>query len=281
MLRIVFGMMFALCSMDALADAPAPASVPAERGVPSKPLDGEPTLAKIEASATLRVGMAVNAPWVMHDSKGELIGFEVDIAKKIAADMGWKLQLVATSWPRLITDLRTDRFDVVISGLSITPQRARDVQFSQAYGGYGITLVVNRHRFPQGGLSDVAAATHARIGARKGALTVDFARVALPGADIVEVDDEEAAIADLRSGKLDAYVGEAALPHLLGSIYPDELRALDADVIARTAHGFAMRPGDRGLQRVLDAWIVFAQASGWLKSREEYWLGGTQWADQL
>lgn len=289
MMKILFALALSCLCTAAVAQSTVPvapaktavAQIPASpAGKSSMPLEGEPTLAKIDERGTLRVGVAVNAPWVMHNENGDLTGYSIDIANKLAASMGWKLEFVPTSWPRLMLDLRTDKFDVIISGLSITPQRARFVQFTTPVGEYDIDAVVNRHKFGKVNLAEFANKTHAKVAVRKGELTVDFARSALPNADLVEIDDEDAAIADVRSGKLDAYVAEAPMPHLLQKMYPDQLRALD-DPIARTAHGFAVRKNDIGLMRVLNAWIVFEQASGWLKERSLYWFEDTTWASVL
>jgi len=74
---------------------------------PMLPLGGTSTLARIEAGKRLRVGVAINAPWVMHDKNGELFGYLIDLARKIGEDMGRRVEIVTTSWPRLLYDLRT------------------------------------------------------------------------------------------------------------------------------------------------------------------------------
>jgi polar amino acid transport system substrate-binding protein len=250
-----------------------PATAPAAKL--ALPLTGTSTLAKIGQAKLLRVGVAINAPWVMHDRNGELFGYSIDLARKIGEDMGWRVEIVTTSWPRLLYDLRTDQFDVVVPGLSITPQRALLAHFSQPYGEYDIAVVMNRARYPKGGTRELAAAVH------KGTLTADIARSRLPQAEIVEIDDEEQAIADLRAGKFDGYAAEAPTPLLLEKIYPKQLRALVADPLARSAHGLAVRLDDRDLLDVLNAWIVDRQASGWLNERETYWFETTDWASQL
>ena len=276
-----------LASALAFADAPAKAksTVAAVAAKPAKadyiPLTGTSTLAAIEKSGVLRVGIAINAPFVMHDKDGQPIGYSVDVARRLAAAMNWKLQLVETSWPNLTTGLRTNDYDVVVSGLSITPQRALHVQFTDAVGVFDIDAVVSRSKLAKGGLADLRKLAHAKVGARKGELTVEIARNALPNADIVEVDNEASAIADLDSGKLDAYVAEAPLPHVLAKIHSDKLRALDMDPLARTAHAFAVRLHNADLLRVLNAWITYERTSGWLKSRDDYWFTGTDWAAEL
>jgi len=116
---------------------------------------------------------------------------------------------------------------------------------------------------------------------RAGTLNADFAHAGLPAADIVEVDDEPQAIADLREGKYDALVAEAPAPKLIAQMFPEQLRALDGAPLARTAHAMAVRRGDNDLADVLDAWIIEAEASGWLKSRGDYWFDSTDWIGKL
>ena len=284
MAKIVLSILVACFALVANAQSgnadSAPASATHGKRAKIEPLTGEDALTRIDARGTLRVGVAVNAPWVMHDKSGELAGFSVDVAKKLAADMGWKLELVTTSWPKLLLDLRTDRYDVVISGLSITPQRARLAHFTNAYGEHEIGLVVNRAKYPAGNTAAFATAKP-RIGARAGTTTFDAAKLAFPNGEIIAVDDENAAILDLRAGKLDGLVSESPGPKLLATLYPDELREPEGEPISRTAHGMAVRRGESDLSDVLDAWIVQSKASGWLKARSDYWFEGVDWVGQL
>ena len=259
--------------------ASAAAAKPAHKA--RLPLTGVPTLDRIQASGILRVGVAVNPPWVLHGKDGQLIGYSIDVARRFAADMGWKLELHPTSWPKLLSGLRMNRYDVVISGLSVTPQRALRVRFTRPYGEYDIGLVVNRARLGAG-MDDPAKATAGRrIAVLKGTLNVGIARQSLPSAKLVEVDDDQQAIADLRAGKVDGLVAEAPLPGLLAQVYPRQLALSGGHPLGRTAHAMAVRSGDRDLADVLNAWIVQNQAGGWLKAREHYWFEGTGWAPQL
>lgn len=279
------GFTFATSAASAQApSSPAPAATAvasSHKHVARMPLTGMPTLAKIRQSGVLRVGIALNAPFVMHDKDGQPIGYSVDLARQLATSMGWKLKLVETSWPNLMSGLRSNEYDVVISGVSITPQRALWAQFSQPVGEFDVDVVANRGKFPSGGTAALGKLADARIGARKGELTVDYARDAFPGRTVVAVASEAAGLADVTSGKLDAYVAEAPLPQVAAAVHPDKLRVLDGAPLARTAHGIAVRVGDSGLLRVINAWIVYEHASGWLKARDEYWFKGTSWGTQL
>lgn len=272
----------------AYAQSPAPtksaAASPAKdapRAAKRASLTGTPALVRIERDGVLRVGVAINAPWVMHDRDGKLMGYSIEVAERFAKAMGWKLQLVETSWANLLTGLRSNDYDVVISGLSITPQRARLVQFSDPIGEFDVDVVVNRGSFPSGELPELARLPQARVGALAGTLIAEFARSGLPAAQFVAFEDETAAIADLREGKLTAYVAEAPLPLALERTYPGQLRVLRGDPLARTAHGLALRVDDTSLLRVLNAWITFERTSGWLAARSAYWFEGAEWGSRL
>ena len=69
----------------------------------------------------------------MRNRNGELVGFEVDVATKVAADMGVDLESVPTSWDGIIPALIAGKFDVIIGGLSVRPQRNLTINFTIPY----------------------------------------------------------------------------------------------------------------------------------------------------
>ena len=88
------------------------------------------TLAELKKRGKLRVGVSMIVPWAMHDKDGNLIGFEIDVAKKIARDLGVEVEFYPDEFRYLIPDLLDNRFDVIISNLSISTNRAMQVNFS-------------------------------------------------------------------------------------------------------------------------------------------------------
>ena len=76
-----------------------------------KDLVKQSSIEKIIRSGKMRVGMSTFVPWAMQDKKGEWIGFEIDVAKKLAEDMGVKIEFVPTKWEGLIPSLLTGKFD--------------------------------------------------------------------------------------------------------------------------------------------------------------------------
>ena len=79
---------------------------------------------------SIRVGMSVFKPWAFRDKNGQYIGYEIDVAKKLADDLGVKLQLVPTAWDGIIPALQAGKMDVIIAGMSVTAKRNLKINFS-------------------------------------------------------------------------------------------------------------------------------------------------------
>src|SRR5688572_23765604 len=97
-------------------------------------------------TGTLRVGVTLFAPWATRGADGELMGFEVDVARQLAADMGIKAQLLAYDVDRLVPALESGEIDIIAAGLTITPERALHVNFSNPYAESGIGLATHVER---------------------------------------------------------------------------------------------------------------------------------------
>jgi len=93
----------------------------------------------------LRVGMEAGyQPFEMTDEKGNLVGFDVDMAKLMAKAMGVKLKLVNTAWEGIIPALLTKKFDIIMSGMTILQKRNLKVNFCEPYYYIGQCLLIQR-----------------------------------------------------------------------------------------------------------------------------------------
>jgi len=104
----------------------------------------ESTLEQALRRGVLRVGMSTFVPWAMKDKTGKLIGFEIDVATRLAKDMGVKVEFVPTKWAGIIPALLTGKFDVIIGGMGMLPKRNLKVNFSVPYDYSGMSIVANR-----------------------------------------------------------------------------------------------------------------------------------------
>ena len=239
------------------------------------------TLATIQKQGALRVGVAVNAPWVMRDKSGQWVGLEVAYVRQLAKDMRWKIELVPTTWASAIDDLRDGHFDVLASGLSVTPQRALLLKYSESYGSFSLGLVVNRKALGTDDLQALETGSEHRIGVLSGTVTAATTKTWLGNSEVVEISDESQALKDVRNGKLDGLLAEQPLPDAFAKAYPDQLRTLDVSTFGKTAHAFAVRRNDQDLADVINAWLVYEQAAGFIVDREKFWLEIAAWVELL
>jgi polar amino acid transport system substrate-binding protein len=239
------------------------------------------TLASIQKRGELRVGVAINPPWVMRDKSGQWIGLEVDYVRQLAKDMRWKIELVPTTWSTAIDDLRASHFDVLASGLSVTPQRSLLLKYSDTYGNFSLGLVVSRKALGEDDLHALETGSKHRIGVLSGTVTAATSKTWLGNSDVVEISDEGQALQDVRNGKLDGLVAEQPLPDAFAHAYAEQLRTLDVSIFGKTAHAFAVRRNDQDLLDVINAWLVYEQASGFIADREKFWLESTAWVELM
>ena len=99
-------------------------------------------LEQVQDRGTLRVGLGLFPPGSACNADGELVGFEIDVATKVAADMGVEIEFVPTNWNYIIPSLIAKEFDI-ISGMTILPHRSLKVNFTAPYNATGIYLVAN------------------------------------------------------------------------------------------------------------------------------------------
>ena len=94
----------------------------------------------IQKNGEIVVGVSILPPWVMKNKKGGFVGFEIDIARQLATDMGVKIKFKEYQWSQMIPALRKGEIDIIASGLSITPHRALKIDFSNPYSSSGYSL---------------------------------------------------------------------------------------------------------------------------------------------
>jgi polar amino acid transport system substrate-binding protein len=239
------------------------------------------TVEQVIKRGILKVGMSTFVPWAMKDKTGKLIGFEIDVATQLAEDMGVKVEFVPTKWAGIIPALLTGKFDVIIGGMSIRPDRNLKVNFSIPYDYAGQSLVANK-KLAAGFTSlqdfnrpDVV------IAARLGATSADAANKFLPKAEKRFFDDEAQVIQEVVNGRAHAAVASAPLPAFQALKYPDKLFMPFPGTFTKEPIGFAVRKGDIDTLNYFDNWIRVTEAKGWLTERKHYWFETKEWESML
>jgi len=240
----------------------------------------ESTLEQILQRGALRVGMSTFVPWAMKDKTGKLIGFEIDVATRLAEDTGVKIEFVPTKWAGIIPALLTGKFDVIIGGMGIRPNRNRKVNFSIPYDTTGMAIVA--HRELAAGFKTLKDFNHSDviIALRLGSTAVTAAKKYIPKAKLRMFDDESQAYQELVNGKAHAVVGSAPRPAYEALKYQEKLFLPFDGTFTREPIGFAMRKGDFDTLNFFNNWIRVVEAEGWLAERKHYWFGTRDWEDQ-
>lgn len=253
-------------------------TLPVMAGKLQNQLVAESTIDQVMRRGVLRVGMDTFLPWAMKDKKGELVGFEIDVARRLAADMGVKVEFVPTKWAGIIPALLTGKFDVVIGGMGIQTKRAMKVNFTIPYDYSGMAIVA--HKEKAAGFSSLADFNKAdvEIACKLGTTAATAVKKYIPNAKLRLFDDEAQAYQELRNGNVSAVVGSSPRPAYEAIKYPETMfLPLDSD-FTKEPIGFAVRKGDFDTLTFFNNWITIVSHEGWLVERHHYWFGTKEWS---
>ena len=238
-------------------------------------LVAESAIEQIAKRGVIKVGMDVFVPWAMKDKKGELIGFEIDIAKKVAKDMGVKIEFVPTKWSGIIPALITGKFDVLIGGMTITTQRNLKINFTRPYYYTEQGLMAHKKKAAGFKVADFNS-PDVTIAARLGSTAAVAAKQQFPKAKLRLFDDEPAAVQELRNGNVHAMVSAQPLPSSTALEYPDTIMVYD-EVMMLEAIGIGVRKGDHETLNLINNWIEINRNNGWIQGKYAYWFKSQDW----
>ena len=250
--------------------------ISASAGELQKQLIAESTIETIIKRRVLRVGMSTFVPWAMKDKTGKFIGFEIDVATRLAKDTGVEVEFIPTKWDGIIPALLTGKFDVIIGGMTIRPDRNLKVNFTIPYDYSGQTICANRKLAAGFKQPEDFNRPDVILGARLGSSSVTAIKRVMPKAELRLFPDEPQLYQELLNGKLHGVVASLPTPAYQALKYPDILFAL-TEPFSRELIGFAVRKGDFDTLNYFNSWIRSVEAEGWLFERHDYWFNTKDW----
>jgi His/Glu/Gln/Arg/opine family amino acid ABC transporter permease subunit len=147
--------------------------------------------------APLRVGLTGKyPPFNYWDNEGKLVGFDVDVAQWICAQIQRPCEFKTLQWDGILASLLAHKIDVVIGSMSITPEREKQVLFSAPYTESGVQLFVRES-------SKAPDSPGFRIGATLGTTYADLAKIAFPKAELVIYRGDLEILQDITAGRID------------------------------------------------------------------------------
>jgi len=235
-------------------------------------------IAGIMQRGVLRVGVDLFVPWVFKDKAGNLVGFEIDVASRLAQEMGVKVEFVETKWSGIIPALLTDKFDVIIGGMSSTTERSVTVNFSDPYDYSGMSITANKKLAPGWAKLEDFNKPSVILTVRTGATPVAAAKKFMPKAQLRQFDDEAQAYQEVVNGRATACVSSQPGPETWVNKHPDELYLpLGGKTFTKEPICIAVRKGDPDALAFFNSWITRLQWEGWLEERHQYWFVGNAW----
>jgi polar amino acid transport system substrate-binding protein len=164
-------------------------------------------LEEIQKRGTLRVGMEPGyMPFELTNQKGEIIGFDVDMAKRMAKAMDVKLELVSTAWDGIIPALLTKKFDILMSGMTLTQQRNMSINFATPYILIGQTILLNKKFEDEvDSYQDLNNAKYT-VASKLGTTGEQATKRMIPNAKYISYETEQEGVMEVVNGKIDAFI---------------------------------------------------------------------------
>lgn len=227
-------------------------------------------LAEIISRGTVRIIVFADVPpFGAINVNRELEGFDIDLAKLVAQSLGVKLEMVQATAANRIPYLLTDKADMNIAAMSVTPERARQVMFSQPYADTSLAV------FGAKALDVKSAADTAgkKIAVAKGTTEDVVLTAVAPRADIMRTEDNATAVQAYLSGQAQMLAANSVVVVELAKKSPGKEFDFKFALRRAPAH-VTVKMGEHNLVRWLDTFIFQNTLNGELDKLHEKWLGG-------
>jgi polar amino acid transport system substrate-binding protein len=235
------------------------------------------TLDDIIERGTLRVGVSLFEPWTMQDKSGKLSGYEIDVAKKVALDLGVKPEFIVYKWEDIIPALKKREIDIIAGGMAITPARALKINFSDPYADSGISLATNTKMTRNIKSLDELNQKDIIISGVSGSISYELATRLFKKANVKAFKTSEEARNAVVSGEAHAYVATSPQPKFLALKYPQKIDIPMTKSLISYKAGFGINKGEQEWLNFLNAWITARTADKWLSATHKHWFASLGW----
>lgn len=218
--------------------------------------DSNGKITEIKENGKLVVGLSADyAPYefhIMKDGKDQIVGFDIDIAKEIANDMGVDLEIKEMDFGAIVQSVKSGAIDLGISGLTPDEKRKEAVDFSDIYYEAEQGILINKNN--KDSIKSVEDLKGKKVGAQIGSIQAEIAN-GIEGADVKLLDNVNTLILELKTGKLDALIVELPVSKIATEVN-EELAVAD-NVIKDSEGGsaIAIQKGNKDLVDQVNATI--------------------------
>lgn len=237
---------------------------------PAATSSSQDLLDQIRAKGTIVIATEGTwSPWTFHDEKGNLTGYDIELGRLIAKHLGVKPQFVEGKWDGLLAGISSGRYDIMINGVDITPEREKAYSFTEPYA-YNKTVVVTR-------TSDTAIKSMQDLKGKVTANTISstYAEVAERyGAKVSGVDDLNQTFELLLSGRIDATLNAEVVFYDYKRVHPTAEVKIAAVSDEMTSVGIPLKKeGTEKLRQEINKALAELHQSGELSKLSQQFFG--------
>ena len=226
------------------------------------------------AGKVLKVATDANfPPFEFYQEQSKVhTGFDIALTKAVAKQMGYeKVEFVNVHFKDILTGLQDKKYDMAVAALSITPERERLVDFSEAYAEDGYKVIVNKNA--QLG-DDFAALAGKTVAVEEGSYAEKLVKAQANGAKVIPVYDTEAGIKLVADGKADALVASKIVASFfITHNYGDKVKFAGETVLHGDKYGMAVARGNEELQKKVNEALKEIKRSGEYKNIYSSYFG--------
>jgi len=241
-----------------------------------------PVIDRILQRGELVVGMAGNMPPLnMTTKEGELIGYEVDLAKNMASAMGVRAKMEVMPFAKLLPALQSGKIDLILSNMTITPGRNLKVAFVGPYFTSGKAFLTKIKTIAMAGETADIDAKNTKLVALKGSTSQAFVEKAIPDATLVTANDYDEAVKMVLEDKVHAMVADYPICVVSVFRYPDKGLLSVVTTLTFEPIGVGVPAGDPLLVNWVENFMGIAEKVGLFEALKEKWLLKADWLHRL
>ena len=226
-------------------------------------------LADVVSRGVIRIGVPADLiPFGYQNVNREPEGFDIDLANMLAKSLGVKAELIPITGANRIPYLLTDKVDITVSLMGLTPERAKQVMFSAPYASTSLAVFGPKSL----NVKSAADLKKYKVAATRGNTEETSLTAMEPQADIMRTENDATTIAAYLSGQAQLFAASSFVPIELAKKNPG--KEFDLKFIIRPSPGcMGVKMGEHNMLRWLDSFIYFNKMNGELDKLHHKWLG--------
>lgn len=242
----------------------------------------EDTIGNVLNRGKLMIGLdAGYMPFEMRSKKGKIIGFDVDLAKELAKSMGVKLEIVNTAFDGIIPALQTKKFDIIVSGMTVTQQRNLKVNFSNPYITVGQTILLNKkHKGKVNSWKDLNNSKYTLV-SKLGTTGELAVKRLLRKAKYISFETEQEGIQEVTNSNADAFIYDLPYNAIMATTKSKgKLIHLD-EPFTYEPLAFGVRKGDPDMINFLNNFLLQIKNDGRYDRIYAKWFKSSKWQKRV